>query len=180
MVKECGEELETLFGGGSVRDYVWPFGEQKNPELMRQLINLGFRSIRASGAIGAFTNFSLPRDRMRWSYNADHTSLLSLGEEFASYPDDLELKLFCFGVHSIDFEVDGKWEDLEAFCQRFGNRPQEFWYTSMGQLFDYEDALKKIQITQSRIFNPTDIPLYIKIDGAPILLEAHQKISLEK
>ena len=92
-------------------------------------------------------------------------NLLEVMREYDAYPDDGELKFFAFGVHSIDFERDGKWDDLQTFANEYGNRPNDFWYATVGEIFDYSAAVKKLKITDDGIYNPTDITIYVKVDG---------------
>jgi len=110
---------------------------------------------------------------MAWSYNANNNNMREFSKLFAEYPDDGELKFFCFGVHSHDFENDDNWDVLENFCREFGNRPNDFWYASVGEIFDYEDAIKALVITETEIKNDSDIDLYVKIDGDPKVIAAH-------
>ena len=177
LTDTCTQELKRVFGDDAIKDFVWPFGEQNNPVVMQALIERGFRSIRATGDLKDSTGFSLPRDRMHWSYNAYHKTLLEIAALYEAFPDDGELKLFCFGVHSIDFERGENWGDLEAFCEQYGNRP-DFFYASMGDIFDYEDALKEVEITETEVRNNSDIDLYIKIDGKKKILCAHSAIRI--
>lgn len=177
LTDTCSKELARVFGDGAIKDFVWPFGEQNNSAVMQALIDRGFRSIRATGDVRDSTGFSLPRDRMHWTYNAHHKTLLDVSALYDNIPDDGELKLFCFGVHSIDFERDEKWEDLETFCERFGNR-SDLWYASMGDIFDYEDAVKAVKVTEREIQNDSNIDLYIKINGKKKILCAYSAIKL--
>lgn len=177
FVDTCTEILEDYFGKNTVKDFVWPFGEQRNAALMQRLIAHGFRSIRATGDVRDTTGFALPADRMHWSYNACHKTLSEVSALYEAYPDDGELKLFCFGVHSIDFERDGNWNDLVDFCEKFGNRA-DLWYAPMGDIFDYEDAVKNVRITEDAVINDSEIDLCIKIDGVRRKLCAHTSLPL--
>jgi len=176
LVDRCTCELTAVFGDGAVKDFVWPFGEQKNAKVMQALIDHGFRSIRATGDVDDRTGFALPADRMHWSYNAHNRTLLKIATKYEAYPDDGNLKFFCFGVHSIDFDRDENWDDLSEFCEKFGNR-NDFWYASVGDIFDYEDAVKALRITENEITNDSEIDLYIKIDGVKKMLCAHSSIT---
>jgi hypothetical protein len=177
FVDTCANILCEIFGEDARRDFVWPFGDQMNPALTERLIKSGLRSIRATGDLMDSTGFALPADRMCWSYNASNRTLLKAAELYEKYPDDGDLKLFCFGVHSIDFDRDGNWQDLEDFCRDFGNRP-DYWYASMNDIFAYEDAVKAIRITQDRIENDSAIDLYVKIDGEKKKLCAYSSLPL--
>ena len=171
-------ELEAIFGKGSVRSYVWPCGYQENKEVNAAMRKEGYQSMRITGCVKDTTGFAFPRDRQEWSYNADYTCLAEVSKAYGDYPDDGTLKFFCFGVHSHDFERNHCWNLLEDFCRDFGNRPNSFYYASVGELFDYEDAVGSIIITDAAIQNPSPIDLYIKIEGERIKLPAGGEIKL--
>ena len=173
-VRDATRELEEVFGKGTVKDYVWPCGEQRNAALIEKLkVEGGFRSIRKTGCIGDASGFALPADRLAWSYNANNTNLRELSKAYDAYPDDGKLKFFCFGVHSHDFENANCWDVLEDFCRDFGNRPNDFWYASVGEIFDYEDAVKALTVTDNEIKNDSPIDLYVKIDCEPTVIKAN-------
>ena len=157
-------ELNALFGEGSVRDFVWPYGEQDNAEVVAR-VKATHRSVRGTGCRLDSTGFAIPADKHAWSYNANHSNLLEVMEKFEAYPDDGELKFFAFGVHSIDFETASKWDDLREFAERYGDRPEDFWYATVGEVFDYEEAVKLLQIKDDGVYNPSSLPIYIIIDG---------------
>jgi hypothetical protein len=99
-------------------------------------------------------------------------------ERYESYPDDGRLKFFSFGVHSGDFETFGKWDDLREFANKYGNRPESYYYATVGDIFDYEDAALRIEITDSEVKNPTDRSLYLKIDGERIVLHPNSTVKI--
>ena len=157
-------ELNALFGEGSVRDFVWPYGEQDNAEVKAH-VKATHRSVRGTGCRLDSTGFAIPADKLEWAYNANHTNLLDAMAKYEAYPDDGELKFFAFGVHSIDYENADKWDDLVEFAKRYGNRPEDFWYAAVGEIFDYEEAAKQIVIKDDGVYNPSSLPIYIIIDG---------------
>ena len=173
-VDRCQKELESVFGNRTVRGYVWPCGEQKNAAVFQSLKEYGFQSIRKTGIVGDTTAFSIPKDRYRWSYNADHTNLLNAGKRFDEWLDDGELKFFCFGVHSHDYEKHACWDVLEAFCSLYGNRPHDFWYAPVASVFDYEDAIRSLRADSQSLFNPSNLELYLRIDGKPCVLKPNE------
>ena len=175
---DATKELEAIFGKGSIKDFVWPFGAQQNDAVFEGLKKQGFRSIRKTGNVMDSTGFALPADRMAWSYNANNTCMEEVGAKYESYPDDGELKFFAFGVHSHDFENANCWDVLIDFCEKYGNRPDTFWYASVGEIFDYEDAVKAVQITDEKIINPSPVDLYIKIDGETVELKANSELTI--
>ena len=171
-------ELENVFGKGTIKDFVWPYGAQANEAVFEGLKKQGYRSIRKTGNVMDSTGFALPADRMAWSYNANNTCMEEVGAKYESYPDDGELKFFAFGVHSHDFENADCWDVLIDFCDKYGNRPNDFWYACVGDIFDYEDAVKAVKITDEKIINPSPVDLYIKIDGEKVELKANSELTI--
>ena len=167
LLDETKVNLEAVFGEGSVRGFVWPFGQQIDHKGVTA-------HVRESGYYGArdagypVKSFSLPEDRFSWKYCANHRNLLTVMADYEALPDDGELKFFSFGVHSIDYERDGKWDDLREFAEKYGNRPEEFYYASIGDIFDYEDAISALKVTDSEIINESNLTLYLKVDGEQI------------
>ncbi|MBE6553032.1 MAG: hypothetical protein E7666_01670 [Ruminococcaceae bacterium] len=181
LVRECSEELEAVFGKGTIRDYVWPCGEQKNPTCVDRMVKEGgFRSLRKTGNIGAKIGYPLPSDRMHWSYTCNplHDDLCAMAKAYEEYPDDGKLTWFCFGLHSHDYENANRWGMLAEFCDRFGNRPETFWSAAVGEIFDYEDAVKSVVVTDTEIVNPSEVDLYIKVHGKRMILGAKSSISI--
>ena len=110
---------------------------------------------------------------MRWSYNAIHKNILLRIEEYIKYDSD-ELSFFCFGVHSHDFENDNCWHILREFAEKYGKRDNEFWYATVGEIFDYNDAVGMLIKEENSITNPSDITLYLKLDGVAITLSPNE------
>ena len=171
LIDECKILLENVFGKGVINSYVWPFCEQNNDVVKEHIKKSGYKAVRKTGALGSTTGYALPDDRMKWSYNSSAANIFKDGLEYEAYPDDGELKFFCFGVHSHDFENGNCWDVLEEFAERFGNRPTEFWYASVEDIFKYEDAVKSLEINKETITNHSDLALYMMIDSEKIVIE---------
>lgn len=181
LIREGHEELEAIFGKGSVRGYVWPFDRQENPVVEAYLRHndLGYKSVRKTGERGAEEGFPVPKQRIYWQYTAIHNNFLEKAAAYAALPDDGELKFFCLGVHSADYEYAGKWEDLKRFAELYGNRPEAFYSAPVSEIFDYADAVEQIIITEKEVVNPTAIDVYLKIDGEKQILKAGESRSLD-
>ncbi len=158
-------ELEEIFGEGSVTSFVYPYGRQGSTKVREYLYSSDYYAVRKTGTLLDSTGFAMPEDRKEWTYNATHSSLLSLMETYENYPDDGELKFFCFGVHSVDFETANKWDDLKAFAEKYGNRPDTYYYAAVRDIMAQEDAIKAAEVTDNEIINNSALPLYAKIDG---------------
>lgn len=178
LTELCKKELEEIFGEGKVKGFVWPFCRQENSEIIKYL-KANYYGLRDAGRAEPLNdNFSLPSDRNSWQYNARHSDLLERARNFEALPDSGELKWFCFGVHSFDFDREGNWDDLREFCEKYGNRPHNYWYATNYDIFCYEDAVKSLEISDTAVKNLSDIDLYIKIDERPIKIFAKSEIAL--
>ena len=178
LTDHATKDLRAVFGEEAAQGFVWPYGEQANEELKARLRAHGFAYMRKTGNVLASTGFAFPPDRMAWSYNADDRHLLSCAADYAAYPDDGELKFFAFGVHSVDFERDGLWDDLKQFCELYGNRPSDFYSAPVIELFRYEDAVRSLTVEDDRVENTSDVTLYGTVDGERVVLPPHTVLRL--
>ena len=174
LLDEGKEYLEDIFGKGSVKGFVWPYGRAKNPELFEAIKGRGYNSMRR----GDMHPFNLPTDRMEWGVTAYSSNLAERMAEFDALCDDGELKFFCFGLHAIDFERAGKWDELKAFAEKYGNRPNDFWYATVSEIFEYEDAINSVEIKDGKIINPSDKEVYLSLDGKRYVILPNTELSI--
>lgn len=164
-IDDSQQALEELFGEDCVRGFVWPFYTQSNKAIVDYVKSKGFYGMRGVGDVLDKFNFGMPPERFPWCYTCHHANLLEVMAWYEACPDDGELKFFSFGVHSFDFERSDNWSDLEEFAKKYGGRPDEYYYASVGDIFAYEDAVKALVLTDSEIYNPSSLTLYVKVDG---------------
>ena len=179
LAREGHEALEAVFGKGNVKGFVWPFGKQDAKGCWEGLVEMGFPHIRKTGNVLDSTGYAIPADFLNWSYNANNKAIKAQVPIYESYPDDGELKFFSIGVHSVDFERDNNFCDLEYFARTFGNKPDQYYTAGVDEIFHYSVCAKQLVITDEYIENPTDTDIYIKIDGEKIVLRAGTKTDLE-
>ena len=158
-------------------EFVWPYGQQADPLLMEYLVG-AFESVRKTGDLGSSTGFEIPNDRMHWSNHVRDKKLVKCAEEYERYPDDGKLKFFCFGLHSIDYERANCWDVLEEFAERFGGRDGEFYYAPVRDIFRYSNAVDALRINGNVVENPSDITLYITVDGEKITVPPASTLKL--
>lgn len=179
LADESKNNLENVFGKGSITTFVWPYSEPANQEILDYIIKkAGYVAVRKTGALVDKTKFSLPKDRGHWSYNAGYDILTEASELYEKYPDDGELKFFAFGIHSHDYENNNCWDRLVDFAKKFGNRPESYYYASVEEIFEYEDAVNALIKTDELIRNESDVTIYIKINGKRFVLEPMSEIKL--
>lgn len=169
-------ELEKVFGEGSIVGFAYPHGKY-NQAVKEYLKNNGYLYARATTASSPRpTDFALPEDRYCWVYNADASNLNDAMAKYDALGDDGKLKFFSFGVHAVDF--DGKWYILQNFASKYGNRPDEFWYASNREIFEYEDAVKALVITEEAIVNPSSIDVFVTINDIKTIIPANSTYPL--
>lgn len=175
FASESKKELEDIFGEGSVTGFVWPYCRQNNSFVFESLKKAGYYGIRTTGDRADRDNFGVPKDRMNWSYNAGDRSLLRIADMYEKAENKGELQMFSFGVHSIDFERNGTWKDLELFAEKFGGKPDKYYYASVKDIFAYQDAMDKCVINENCMENLSDFTLYFEVDCKNVKLPAHGK-----
>ncbi|MBQ8321037.1 MAG: polysaccharide deacetylase family protein [Clostridia bacterium] len=166
------DDLESIFGEGTVVGFAYPHGKLST-YVKQYLKDNGYLYARKTGCIKDSTGFALPSDRYEWSYNADVSCLNDVMAAFDALADDGNLKFFSFGVHSGDF--NGQWEVLETFADTYGNRPKDFYYASNRDIFEYEDAVKALVITDEGIVNNSDIAVYVTINNVKTVISANSE-----
>ena len=177
--------IENLFGEGSCVGFAYPHGVlSKN--IKQYLKDAGYLYARKTGNLKDSTGFALPADRYAWTYNADVSCLLDVMAQYDALPDSGELKFFSFGVHSADFK--GKWDILQEFADKYGNRSDEFYYASNRDIFEYEDAVKALEIIETKdesgevaeveIKNGSDIAVFITVNGEKTIIHPNSSLKL--
>ena len=161
------DNIEEIFGEGSVVGFAYPHG--KLTEYIKQYLkDAGYLYARKTGLLLDTTGFALPEDRFEWTYNANHTNLLEMMAKYAVHPDNGELKFFSFGVHSIDYK--DSWDVLTEFADTYGGRYDEFYYATNREIFEYEDAIKALDINTERIINNSSVTVYITVNNTKVIL----------
>ena len=174
-VVEASEVLEEIFER-PINGYVWPFFSQ-NSKKVRDYVFSHFISTRRTGAIGTGDRFNLPDTFIEWSYNATEKNLLPLAEEYMALADDGELKLFTFGVHSVDYIRAEKVDELESVCERFGSSPDKYYTDAVDDIFDYVTAARSLEFGEGYVKNPSDIAVYLLVDGVKTILPGGEEIN---
>lgn len=176
-IDKTTEDLESVFGEGSVIGFAYPHGKYSEA-VKSYLESNGYLYARATTASSPKpTDFALPADRFAWVYNADSSNLNEAMAKYDALADDGKLKFFSFGVHSVDF--DGKWSVLETFAETYGNRPEDFWYASNRDIFEYEDAVNALEITSDEVINPSDIAVFVTINNVKTIIPANSTYKLK-
>lgn len=118
--KEILEDREGLerITGGLVRGHAYPNGSY-NEEIKDLFQKLGIAYARV---VEETEGFELPSDPMEWhpTCHHNHPRLLEMAQWFADFPKRQYLKLLYVWGHSYEFDADGNWDRIEAFCRIVG------------------------------------------------------------
>ena len=179
MIEEGHRELEEVFGKGSIRCFIWPYGQQKNKKIMDYVHSIPYYYGDRWTHVGISPDiYFAPPTKDAFYAPGRHFNILEMAESFEALPDDGELKFFCIGIHSMDYERGEKWGDLEYFAKTYGARPQDYFYATVAEVYDYSEATKALEITDTEIKNPTNLDAYIKIDGKRRIVKAKRSIRI--
>ena len=176
LSEQSRTDLIEAYGAEAGKDFVWPHGQQADP-VLHEMLKRRYRSIRKTGSLLDSTGFSLPSDLHAWTYNAVHNNLLEAAALYEAYPDAGALKFFSIGVHSVDYETNGKWEDLRLFAERMGGRPEAYWYATVGEIFDYAEAVSLLRTEEGYVENPSALEIYLTVDGKCRSVSPHGTLS---
>lgn len=179
FIEEGHRELEEVFGEGSIRCFIWPYGQQKNQKVLDYVHSIPYYYGDRWTHIGKTPEvYFAPPTKDVFYAPGRHNNLLEMAKSYEALPDDGELKFFCFGIHSIDYEREDKWDDLHTFAKTYGARPEDYFYATVVEVYDYAEAVKAIEITDTEIKNMSKIDLYIKVDGERRIIKAGRSITL--
>lgn len=168
-------EIEKVFGKGSVAGFAWPGAGPATYTNLRDYVNNKYDMVRATGKNEVSkTTFALPNDWKEWMYNANYTNVYNRAQEFANLTvaDSDELRWLSIGVHALDFyraENVEEYDATNAFVNTVNllkGQENTYWYATNGEIFKYTKALKLLETDNSTyVKNNSDMTLYIKING---------------
>jgi len=178
LINELWEDrknLETLLDD-FVLGMSYAFGEYDD-RVVNVLKTIGIKYART---VEATNNFSVPSDFLRWRPTCHHNdNILKKAEEFFNIPDFIKLPLFYIWGHSFEFDREETWEDIEGFCELISNH-NDIWYTTNIEYRDYVVAIRSLifSIDQSKISNPSAIPIWIKIVDGIVVVKPGETIKI--
>jgi hypothetical protein len=90
-----------------------------------------------------------------------------------------ESRVFFVWGHTYEFNDRNDWDALERLFLPLAGH-DEVWYCTNIELFDYEAARMRMAIAANRgsAFNPSAVPVTLRVDGALVEVPAGATISL--
>lgn len=167
-------ELLEAKSGKIVQGFAYPFGLTETAGMIDCICGCGIRYARTTVSTH---RFDLPTDFLHWNPTCHQSDpkFKELAEKFFE-PDDTEhpwrIKPLLFYIWGHSYEFKEKWERLENVCDAIGNR-EEVWYATNMEIIDYISAFNSLRRSAngSIIHNPTDIDIFVHINGENIVLK---------
>ncbi len=175
-VLEDRAALEDLVGY-PVRGMAYPFGTYDD-RVLAVLRGLG---ITYSRTCRNDENCFPPADPLQWAATAhQYAENPTVPERFAALLGNPWWSgVFYIWGHGFEFHDRNDWEALERIFKPLSGHA-DVWYCTNIELFDYEDARKRMVIAANRklAYNPSSIPVWLKADGKLILVPGGATVAL--
>ncbi len=168
--------LEATFGY-PVRGMSYPFGVHS--EAIRTLLpSLG---VFYSRVVGDSFAFDMPTDFLQWKATCHHNHrLLEMADRFLMPDRMIHQQLFYVWGHSYEFDNDGNWDLIEAFCQTVSGK-EDTWYATNIEIYDAVQTWERLQFAadNSFVYNPSAASAWIRVNhGNPVEIPGGRQVSL--
>jgi len=70
-----------------------------------------------------------------------------------------------------------RWQAMEKLCAFLAER-EDIWYATNGEICEYVTAMRSVTPKNGQLFNTSSQPLYIRRNGADVLLQPGDRIEL--
>ena len=182
---DCMSEIEILKELGSdkfflerltereVVGYATPFYYYN--DLMADCVrHCGFEYARISEESN---DYSIPEDFYCWRGSKFHWDEDLEGFVQGFLETDQELALCQLVGHSYDLDVLNLWDSMERIC-RWVSDSGVVWAATHLELVQYLRAMNKAQVTEQRVCNNSDLPLWFSVHGRSICIQPGEYVPL--
>lgn len=122
--------------------------------------------------------FDLPKNYFIWNPTCHDSKGLDYLNDYLRI-DQPKLSLFYVWGHSWEFADQQRWNNMVVFCEKIG-KAKDIWSVGNGELTHYLKAIKRVQINESEIINPSDNErVWIKLSTGIKKLEAGETIAIK-
>lgn len=165
-------DFHTKLFGYPVRGMAYPFGDY-NDHVIAVLGALGV--VYARTVVSTY-GFGLPEEWLAWHPTCHHieSEMEPLWTSFLACDD--ELALYYLWGHSYEFDTRQEWDRIEKFCETAGGHKDVYYATNM-EIYDYIGAVRQLQIGESSLYNPSELPVWVEVDGTVRRIEASETLA---
>lgn len=175
-VLEDRKALEDLVGY-PVRGMAYPYGTY-DARVIETLRGLGIVYARTTENVA---NCFPPGEPLAWGSTAhQYTENPSVPERFAQlHANPRYSGVFFVWGHGYEFHDKNDWAGLERIYKPLSGHA-DVWYCTNIELFDYEDARRRVQIAANKktAFNPSALTVTLNVDGRLVDVPPGKLVSL--
>lgn len=177
ILEELNTDISVLtkLTNREIKSMAYPFGNT-NEHIAKVVSTTQITNART---INDTYKFDLPTDYLIWNPTCHDSKALDYLNEYLAL-NKHELSLFYVWGHSWEFGDKKRWENIVKFCEQIGNR-NDIWYTGSGQFTDYTEAIKKVEIHDNEIINPSENEnVWIETSEGFKILKHGEKLKIKK
>ncbi|MBO4750933.1 MAG: polysaccharide deacetylase family protein [Lachnospiraceae bacterium] len=139
--------------------------------------------LKYSRTVNSTHDFRVPADFLEWDPTCHHgdARLMELGKNLLDSPPHRMMPLMYVWGHSYEFDRDGTWGIMEAFCELMQGR-EDVWYATNLEICNYVNAIRSLEISmdQKRVYNPSAIPVWVRNDAGEVIVLEAGKVTIVK
>ena len=191
-VVDCRIELENRYGR-IIRGMAYPdsgvtkfLNGASYDSVKNYLSELDIAYSRTLG--GDNDKFEMPTDWHAWMPTAHHTNpdIFEYIDKFLEIDIDnaksvgRRPRLFYLWGHSYEFDNDGNWDVIEAFCEKISNK-DDIWYATNIEICEYVEAYTRLvtSVNGTTVYNPTLTEIFFTADGKPYSVKPGETIKIQ-
>ena len=176
QINTCDTFAYTNFGTNTIA-LAWPAGPATRRAdydtyilpALKNNTNIKFARYHENGS------FDLPDDWYRWNSTCHHNDAPYFTDKFVALENEGDLKCFFNWGHSYEFkdnEGDDNldWTMIENVMKKLQN--EDIWFATNGDVYNYVEASKLVEKTDTTIKNNSTVPLYFSINGENVTIAA--------
>ncbi|MGF1554951.1 polysaccharide deacetylase family protein [Paucihalobacter sp.] len=164
----------TELTGRKIISMAYPFGNT-NDGIAKLIATTEITNART---VDDTYTFNLPKNYLIWNPTCHDSKVLDYLNDYLIL-DEPKLSLFYVWGHSWEFKDQQRWNTMVEFCEKIGEA-KDIWSVGNGELTKYLKAIKRVQINENKIVNPSNNQLvWIKLSTGIKKLEAGETVEIK-
>lgn len=178
-IKECYlkdiNNLKSIFNLKEVNGSAYPYGTY-SLETIEVLKELGVKYARTTRST---KSFALPSSFLVW-HPTSHFLSEDIEEIIDRFKlDNNELSLLYLWGHSYELEVNQKFDYFEEIAKKL-SEIDDLYIATNYEIYEYINAVNLIYISSNRIYNPSKLKVYLKINDENYSINPNSYLDYDK
>jgi peptidoglycan-N-acetylglucosamine deacetylase len=151
ILEELNTDISALteLTSREIKSMAYPFGNT-NGHIAKVVSTTQITNART---VNDTYEFNLPTNYLIWNPTCHDSKALDYLDKYLGL-DKPELSLFYVWGHSWEFGDKKRLDNIIKFCQQIGKK-SDIWYVGSGPYIEYLKSLKKVEIHENEIINPS-------------------------